>query len=725
MARNKGTFNFSANFEVLAKAPLDARMLAPTYAALTDPSTWVDNITGGIWLFDGAIVSVAGDPTPELNGIYYLNDAADYTNTNSWEKAGSNVSIDVINVGEPSTASTVGIFAGFDVSGNIQLRKIGGAGGITVTENLNNIWISTDVSYSGQANFGENINIGINDVSIYQGMNGDALAFRTLSGGNGIVISSSDNKIIFDSLGGQGVNGGVFITNVTPTSGGNVNITSTSSSGQVIESFQTDTSLVTISLLAITGNTNLIPNIFLDGTPVTVVGSADKPMYTGSISIDLNDASIILATHEDGAEHLVNVSYDTKPVILDASMSGGYPGSQTELKAGDTFLINVVTDVSIASIYLYDAEAFTAQTYSVSGTEHQITGVIANRGNVTQDLGFRIRVVKDTGSTSADYLSTDYGLTDGIYRVKLNNVSPSIVFGNITYPANQQAIKAGESATVANTVTNYSSLIYSSGNGELTVNSPTAYQPAKVVDYLSGGYNITNNNITIQAFRAANATTSTASTIVKIANTPATVYVTNSSARFRSGGNDGTSIQSHGVTITGSQQLLGGSYAPTLESDIGGGVWASSHTFSGGPVSWTNTLRVHDDDIKGVYNWGDISAYNLAGIQTTVKTGGVSNYTLGGFVSRGFTVPAFGQGGTIHVDVTDINKMNSTLNWSVKDLDLRQAIGTPPPVVRGWTIDADGIQGGLPKLTQIIILDTATTGSSSQESTIINISEAI
>lgn len=730
MVRNKGTFNFSANFEVLAKAPLDARMLAPTYASLIDPSTWADNVTGGIWLFDGAIVSVANDPTPSLNGIYYLSDANNFTNYNSWEKAGADVSTGVINVGEPSTAATVGIFAGYDASGNIQLRKLGGAGGITITENLNNIWISTDVSYSGQANFGENINSGVTDISIYQGMDGDALAFRTLSAGANILLTSaSDNRIIIDTLGGgSGVNGGVFITDIKPTESGNVVDTSTSSSGQVVESIQTDTQLVTVSLLALTGHTNYYPNVFLNGIPVPVTPSADKPMFTGSLAINLNNDSSIVATHEDGASHKVDVTYETVPRVLDASMFGGYPGSQTELKAGDTFLINVLTDVSVSSIYLYSESglAFNAATYDVTpGTVHQISGVIADRGNVAQDLGFKLRVAKSSGSTSADYLSTERGTTDGVYRVKCNNVAPSITWGAITYPANQQAIKLGESATVGNNVINYSSLTYSSPNEELTVASPSAYEVTKTVTYLTGGYNISNHNLSITALRAANGTSTSSSINIKIANTPATIYVTNPAARFRSGGNDGTSIQSHTITISGSQQLLGGAYAPTLQSDIGGGSWQTSPTFSGGPTSWTNNLMVHDNDIKGVYNWGAISAYNLAGIQTTTTTGGVSNYTLGGFVSRNLTVPAFGTGGTIHVDVTDINKMNSTLNWSVKALDSRQPIDTPAPVVRGWTINVEGIQSSLPKSTDIIILDTATINSSSQKSTIINIAEAI
>ena len=119
MSRFKGTFNFPANFEVLTKAPLDARMLVDYYTDLIDPSTW--NKTGsGSWLFDGAIVVVANDPSA---GIYWCKDSTNYTNYLSWERAGtdqSDVSIGVINVGDGSA----GVFAGYDPSGNIKLRTI-------------------------------------------------------------------------------------------------------------------------------------------------------------------------------------------------------------------------------------------------------------------------------------------------------------------------------------------------------------------------------------------------------------------------------------------------------------------------------------------------------------------------------------------------------------------------------------------------------------------------
>lgn len=69
MARDKGTFEFSANFEPRIQAPLDSRMVVGLYSDLLNPITWRDS-ENLVWLYNGAIVSVASDPNPEKSGIY-------------------------------------------------------------------------------------------------------------------------------------------------------------------------------------------------------------------------------------------------------------------------------------------------------------------------------------------------------------------------------------------------------------------------------------------------------------------------------------------------------------------------------------------------------------------------------------------------------------------------------------------------------------------------------
>lgn len=78
MARNKGTFQFAANFEVKAAAALDPRVAVATKAELIIKETWpYDGDT--VYLYKGILVSVQ-----EENAIYMLTDtskilSADYS----------------------------------------------------------------------------------------------------------------------------------------------------------------------------------------------------------------------------------------------------------------------------------------------------------------------------------------------------------------------------------------------------------------------------------------------------------------------------------------------------------------------------------------------------------------------------------------------------------------------------------------------------------------------
>lgn len=80
MARERGTFNFSANLEVKKQAPIDTRQTYITYEELTQQSTWVDT-DGKVWLFKGLIVPVNYNGQ---NALFMLINPDSYTYTSSW-----------------------------------------------------------------------------------------------------------------------------------------------------------------------------------------------------------------------------------------------------------------------------------------------------------------------------------------------------------------------------------------------------------------------------------------------------------------------------------------------------------------------------------------------------------------------------------------------------------------------------------------------------------------
>lgn len=86
MARERGTFNFSASLEVKKQAPLDARQTYIDHSALTKEATWKDS-DNKVWLFKGLVVPV------NYNGyhaLFMLINPDAYTSTSSWIRVDGN-----------------------------------------------------------------------------------------------------------------------------------------------------------------------------------------------------------------------------------------------------------------------------------------------------------------------------------------------------------------------------------------------------------------------------------------------------------------------------------------------------------------------------------------------------------------------------------------------------------------------------------------------------------
>lgn len=95
MARDKGTFRVSSNYEPQITAPFDARALVECKADLTSTTTWVQS-DGSIWIYNGMIVSVNSDIEKSNNGVYFLNDKNHYTEETSWTKLSDSSDIQAV-----------------------------------------------------------------------------------------------------------------------------------------------------------------------------------------------------------------------------------------------------------------------------------------------------------------------------------------------------------------------------------------------------------------------------------------------------------------------------------------------------------------------------------------------------------------------------------------------------------------------------------------------------
>lgn len=424
-----------------------------------------------------------------------------------------------------------------------------------------------------------------------------------------------------DSFSGKSINGGVFITNITPTISGNIGNRITSSAGMVLDGCLVDTNLVTVSVIAITGHSNFIPNITANGIAVMLEASQDKPIFTGSIDLDISGLDKIVVEHEDGAKHSCVIEFEQPPIITSALFSQTYNNEQTELKAGDTHILNISTDSNIVSI---EVDNFGACVHGVYTASSSISVTIADRGIVPTAYTAKVRVQKDTGSWSEWVETTN--------TVILCNLYPSISLINITYPDNQRAIKNAETAVVQHSVINFDDIVYQALLGELSITNQTVFESNKQVTRVGGTYNVTSPNFKLIASRKANGASKSASFVVSIANTVPSIAITAPATRLRSGGNNGTVAQVYSISLVSNQQLL---EAPLL--NVPEGTWLDT-SFNGSGNTWNRRLQIHDNNIKGVYTFNSLQAKNLAGIVISETS---STYTIGGFVFRVLTVPAY------------------------------------------------------------------------------------
>lgn len=528
------------------------------------------------------------------------------------------------------------------------------------------------LGFTWKGDFDSESSYGVNDVVFYDGkpylatketnftnptnsdywvvMINQPIAKANVVAGGGLGENDVISLIQQHSGGGGGdvtaiAGGSVFITDVSPTTSGNISNKVYEDNGTVLSSFTTDTLFVDVDVLAKSGALYYEPTITIGGVSATMIESSDKPMWTGTSSIELTDTITqeVSAIHIEGASDKCEATLETAPEILSVSFTGSYPGSQTELKENDKIQIAVTTDKPMVKLYVDGFGACKQEEFTFSSTTTQtISATIDDSGDVLQSLTARLKAEDTNGSSSPNW-------TETTNTVDCNNLHPTVTIGIITYPVTQSALKNSETATIGVTVSDYDSYITSSPNGDLSATDDSL--PTMTVQRIAGTYNVSTNNFRVVAIRNANDSVTTENGVVYIANVAPTITVTGTSSRLRSGGNQGTSAQNYSIGISSSQLLAS---APSMNAPEG--TWQGGG-FTGSGASWSRQLQIHDDDTNGSYTFDTLVATGLAGlIQNTINSG--DDYTIGGFVSRTLTIDAWPNRETsLGTQVSDTSKL--------------------------------------------------------------------
>lgn len=455
--------------------------------------------------------------------------------------------------------------------------------------------------------------------------------------------------------GGGGGGGWVVAGDITPTGAGAVGSkVYQTPENDVLLSCTTDTLSIDVAVSAAG------PKVRVGGVVAELVQIVGQSHYEGVVSVVIGGSTTlsveqILPDSSTGATVGVVITVQAAPVVLTCVFTGGYPGGQSELKAGDTFQISGTTDTPADLIEIADFGACDFASLGIApGTSFSITGTIADRGTTVQDLAARVRARNASLAYGATFDTDATGVVDGVNKVKCNNRYPVFVAGATTFPGGQTAFKGVEAGSHDVAVTFYDSVAYSSPHGDFTIGSPAAYVQDKPITCTNpGDYNDSATNFRIVATRSANAAINTYDATIEVADIAPVVTITLPAARLRSGGNDGTAAQDHLITATSNQNLAS---APDLTIPVDG-TWQGPG-FVGGPKIWTRTIQIHDNDAKGTAAWGFVGpTLNNAGLVGSI----VGSQANGGFVSRDITFAAFSQTVQIGAEVVTYTKLTAGL----------------------------------------------------------------
>ena len=417
MGRNKGTFNFAANFEVLAQAPLDARQVVDTFNDLITPATWEDD-DNNTWLFNGLLVVVANDPSTSLNGVYYLSDLDNYTAASVWIKSGSNqqvesldasvvynqqvntsqdASIDILKTNVDSIETSIGV-----IKSDIDVLD----SSVQTLESYQNI---QDASIIQALGLESSINTIENRLDVLDSSVQTLESYQSVQDASIIVALSKDTSV-------QNVGGGEGV--YRDTSGGFINLRTIVGSSSIDVSTQGDTIYLSIDASYSGGEINYGQNI----------GTGDVSLYYGKknealLFRTLKGSGNINLTYTDSSTVIVDVS----GLVTDASIYGY--GFIHETSLGPQF--NWQSGLLYVDVSGGASDPSLNQLWALFGGTYDSSNFIDPNGTVTGNISELDRILALLTPPPPSSLSAINLSNPGYYSARMESTG-TLVSGTIT-----------------------------------------------------------------------------------------------------------------------------------------------------------------------------------------------------------------------------------------------------------------------------------------------------
>lgn len=375
MARTKGSMSVSANFEVKAAAPLDARYYVNTKADLTDSTSWV---TGGLaYIYQGIQVYVLAE-----HRVYILVDN-DYTVAANWVALGSGLS-DGAYATSSTLSTTIGgttTVAAANITGIVLAKVVlketqiydaeGTVGIVTAVDTTNNNVTVTTITKAGAENIVEGY---YNDA--------DSLFYKESTYTTAITGASNTIYISLD-------------TNKTYRYDGTIFERLDEETGQIIQ-------VATMPTAAATEN----------GRIVQFIGTTDVNYTNGYFYKCVEDTSTTPSTYKwenievQAGSGDSTAKYDYTTNITVGGIASGTSISKTDL------LADIVKQMLVTVYYPTFTNPSASLTYSASTNVEVKSTLAATTGTVTYNAGaITLQGVKQNnrGGAATKYYFTTSG----------------------------------------------------------------------------------------------------------------------------------------------------------------------------------------------------------------------------------------------------------------------------------------------------------------------------
>ncbi len=424
--------------------------------------------------------------------------------------------------------------------------------------------------------------------------------------------------------------GSIFITDIVPQDEDNEEVSSKvfiDVAGQTVLA-----SCITSSRDIIITIHSTFPMCKIEDTTFELDASTDTGHYSKSVNYTLRQdavdltVSMVLPNETLGTSYTTTLEIVAGPTLLTLHFLGGYPGSQTEVKEGDTFQLTGTTDVPCVAVRIADFGACVAsiQTFPSTNT-FVVTGTVDTTGYTTQALAASVQARNAAGAYGPVRLTNVDGSDDGYHTIKCNDTRPTFIDNGFTNESNPGALafKGIEAGVQDTTVAAFDTIVYSSPHGDFVIANDTTYEKIKDIACVNpGDYNDSNINFRITATRTANGYVSVFDKTIEVADIAPLLTVTQADSRLRS-------ENEHIITVISNQNL---DTAPNLNIVVGG-TWQGASfvaTPNGQKKIWTRSLLVENDDARGTSAWTQfVPATNQSGYNATIT----GNCVIGGFES--------------------------------------------------------------------------------------------